>query len=64
MAHRIGDGQHDRMPITLPTRMVTATGDIEGAMENISLQGPLNCYNHQCGDLPLQRLEHVIDYLD
>ena len=64
MAHRIGDGQHDRMPITLPTIMVTATGAIEGAMEHISLQGPLIYHNHQCGDLPSQRLEHVIDYLD
>ena len=31
--------QHPRMPITLPARMVTATGVMEGKTENVSLHG-------------------------
>ena len=39
MTHKIDNRQHPRMPITLPVRMVTATGAIEGKMENISRHG-------------------------
>ena len=39
MAPEIENRQHPRMPITLPARMVTATGVMEGETENISLHG-------------------------
>jgi hypothetical protein len=39
MASEIENRQHPRMPITLPARMVTATGVIKGETENVSLHG-------------------------
>ena len=39
MASEIENRQHPRMPITLPTRMVTAIGVMEGETENVSLHG-------------------------
>ena len=39
MASEIEKQQNPRMPITLPARMVTAAGVIEGETENISLHG-------------------------
>ena len=39
MAPEIEKRQNPRMPITLPARMVTAAGVIEGKIENISLSG-------------------------
>ena len=39
MASDIENRQHPRMPITLPTRMITATDVIEGVTENVSLHG-------------------------
>ena len=39
MASEIENRQHPRMPITLPARMVTATGVMQGEMENVSLHG-------------------------
>ena len=39
MAFRIENRLNPRVPITLPARMVTATGAIEGEMENISRHG-------------------------
>ena len=39
MAPEIENRLHPRMPITLPARMVTATGGMEGETENISLHG-------------------------
>ena len=39
MTPEIENRQHPRMPITLPARIITATGLIEGEMENVSLHG-------------------------
>ena len=39
MAPEIENRQHPRMPITLPARMITAVGFMEGEIENISLSG-------------------------
>ena len=39
MASEIENRQHPRMPITLPARMVTAIGVMEGETENVSLHG-------------------------
>jgi hypothetical protein len=39
MAPEIENRQHPRMPITLPAKMVTAIGVMEGEIENISLSG-------------------------
>ena len=39
MAPEIEKRQHPRMTITLPARMVTATGVMEGETENLSLHG-------------------------
>ena len=39
MAKEIDNRQHPRMAITLPARMLTAAGVIEGETENISLNG-------------------------
>ena len=39
MAPEIENRQHPRMPITLPARMVTARGVMEGETENVSLHG-------------------------
>ena len=39
MAPGIENRLHPRIPITLPTRMVTATGLMEGETENVSLHG-------------------------
>jgi len=39
MAPEIENRQHPRMPITLPARMVTAIGVMEGETENVSLHG-------------------------
>ena len=39
MASKVENRQHPRLPITLPARMVTATGVMEGEMENVSLHG-------------------------
>ena len=43
MASEIEKQQNPRMPITLPARMVTAAGVIEGETENISLHGAFIC---------------------
>jgi hypothetical protein len=39
MAPEIENRQHPRMAITLPARMVTAIGVMEGETENVSLHG-------------------------
>ena len=39
MAPEIENRQHPRMPITLPARMVTSLGVMEGETENVSLHG-------------------------
>ena len=39
MAKKIDNRQHPRMPITLPARMLTAAGVIEGETENTSFNG-------------------------
>jgi hypothetical protein len=39
MAAKIEKRQHPRLPITLPAILVTASGVIEGEIENISLSG-------------------------
>ena len=39
MAPEIENRQHPRMPITLPARIITVTGVMEGEMENVSLRG-------------------------
>ena len=39
MAPEIENRQHPRMPITLPARIITVTGVMEGEMENVSLHG-------------------------
>ena len=39
MGPEIEKRQHPRMPITLPARMVTARGVMEGETENMSLHG-------------------------
>ena len=39
MAPEIENRQHPRMPITLPARMVTAIGVMDGETENVSLHG-------------------------
>jgi hypothetical protein len=39
MVPGIENRQHPRMPITLPARMVTSLGVMEGETENVSLHG-------------------------
>ena len=39
MTPEIENRQHPRMPITLPARIITATGVMEGELENVSLHG-------------------------
>ena len=39
MAAKVENRQHPRMPITLPARMVTTVGVMEGEMENVSPHG-------------------------
>ena len=39
MASEIENRQHPRMPITLPARMVTSLGVMDGETENVSLHG-------------------------
>ena len=55
MASEIENRQHPRMPITLPARMVTAIGVMEGETENVSLHGAfIRCQN------PLEPGERLI----
>ena len=47
MDDEIEKRQHPRMPITLPARMVTTVGVLEGEIENISLSGAFIRYQEQ-----------------